>query len=39
MHACPGKEMALGVIMGLAAAVLERSNVVVEGLLVVSFDA
>jgi hypothetical protein len=39
VHACPGKEMALGVIMGLAAAVFERKNVVSEGPLVVSFDA
>lgn len=38
VHACPGREMALGVIMGLAAAVFERANVVWEGLLSVSFD-
>jgi Dyp-type peroxidase family len=38
VHACPGREMALGVIMGLAAAVFERTNVVWEGLLGVSFD-
>ena len=38
VHACPGREMALGVIMGLAAAVFERTNVVSEGSLSVSFD-
>jgi hypothetical protein len=31
--------MALGVIMGLAAAVFERTNVVSEGELIVSFDS
>jgi predicted acylesterase/phospholipase RssA/deferrochelatase/peroxidase EfeB len=39
VHACPGREMALGVLMGLAAAVFEKANVVWEGLLSVSFDA
>jgi predicted acylesterase/phospholipase RssA len=38
LHACPGKEMALGVLMGLAAAVFERNNLVSEGMLAVSFD-
>ena len=38
LHACPGKEMAWGVIMGLAAAVFEQNNIMSEGLLSVSMD-
>jgi hypothetical protein len=38
VHACPGQEMAWGVIMGLAAALFERKNVVSEGVLSVSID-
>jgi hypothetical protein len=38
VHACPGQEMAWGVMMGLAAAVFEQKNVMSEGLLAVSVD-
>jgi hypothetical protein len=38
LHACPGQEMAWGVIMGLAAALFEQKNIMTEGLPVVSID-
>jgi predicted acylesterase/phospholipase RssA/deferrochelatase/peroxidase EfeB len=38
VHACPGQEMAWGVIMGLAAALFKQNNIMSEGLVSVSMD-
>ncbi len=38
LHACPGKEMALGVLLGAIAAILERKNVRAEGPVTLSWD-
>jgi hypothetical protein len=38
-HACPAQEMAMGVLLGMIVAVLERKSIRAEGPLALTFDA
>ena len=38
VHACPGQDMALGVLLGMLSGVLEQTNLRRKGKLVLSFD-